>query len=110
MLDSVPVHHTGYDRSGSGQDGPTLEIFHYDTMPERPQPRADTPGFSHIAFAVDDVRAAAQAIFEAAGSAVGELTELRLPGVGRLTFQYVADPEGNMIEIQSWAKTEQEEK
>ena len=89
---------------GSSQNGPTLEIFQYDTMPEKKQRRADTPGFSHIAFAVDDVQAAAQAIFKAGGSAVGELTQLRMPGVGVLTFQYVADPEGNMIEIQSLAE------
>jgi len=28
-----------------------------------------------------------------------------VPGVGLLTFQYVADPEGNIIEVQNWKKT-----
>lgn len=28
--------------------------------------------------------------------------ERDVPGVGVLTFQYVADPEGNMIEVQHW--------
>jgi len=33
---------------------------------------------------------------------VGELTVREVPGVGVLTVRYVADPEGNIIEIQSW--------
>ena len=62
----------------------------------------DTPGFSHIAFAVDDVASAAHAVCENGGSAVGELTRREVPGVGVITFQYLADPEGNIVEIQTW--------
>lgn len=87
---------------GYGDSGPTLELFQYDVMPERPSINPNTPGFSHIAFAVDDVAAMARAVFEHGGSAVGELIVREIPGVGRLTFQYVADPEGNIIEIQKW--------
>jgi predicted enzyme related to lactoylglutathione lyase len=69
-------------------------------MPEHPDLKPNTPGFTHIAFAVDDVPATALAVFNHGGSAVGELTVRDVPGVGLLTFQYVADPEGNIIEIQ----------
>ena len=85
---------------GFESDGPTLEIFHYDEMPAHPSVRPNTPGFSHIAFAVDDVQETAQAIIARGGCAVGELTIHEIPGLGRITFQYLADPEGNMIEIQ----------
>jgi predicted enzyme related to lactoylglutathione lyase len=87
---------------GCGDDGPTLEIFQYRSMPAHPEVKANTPGFSHIAFAVDDVAAAAQSIFDHGGAPVGELTEREVPGVGLLTFQYAADPEGNIIEILNW--------
>jgi predicted enzyme related to lactoylglutathione lyase len=87
---------------GYGADGPTLEIFQYGSMPERPPFHPNTPCFAHIAFAVDDVGAAARAVFDNGGSAVGELTTRELPGAGVITFQYVADPEGNIIEIQHW--------
>jgi len=90
---------------GCGDDGPTLEIFQYDSMPQHPSVYPNTPGFTHIAFAVDDVPATAQAVFNHGGSAVGELTVREMPGVGLLTFQYIADPEGNIIEIQNWKKT-----
>jgi predicted enzyme related to lactoylglutathione lyase len=90
---------------GYGDDGPTLEIFKYSSMPEHPSVKANTPGFAHIAFAVDDVPDTAQAVFNHGGSAVGELTVRDVPGVGLLTFQYVADPEGNIIEVQNWKKT-----
>ena len=89
---------------GYGDDGPTLELFQYGSLPEHPSVNLNTPGFSHIAFAVEDVPAAARAVFSNGGTAVGELTKREVPGVGLLTFQYVADPEGNLIEIQNWKK------
>ncbi len=87
---------------GYGDDGPTLELFQYGAMPEHPTVRANTPGFSHIAFAVDDVREVAERILTHGGSAMGELTVREVQGVGTLTFQYLADPEGNIIEVQNW--------
>lgn len=89
---------------GYGDDGPTLEIFQYDAMPERPSSAPNLPGFAHIAFAVDDVPATAQAVLDRGGLPVGELTVREVPGVGVITFQYVADPEGNIIELQHWEK------
>ena len=90
---------------GCAEDRPTLEIFQYDSMPQHPSVKPNTPGFTHIAFAVDDVPATAQAVFNQGGCAVGELTVRDVPGVGLLTFQYVADPEGNIIEVQNWKNT-----
>jgi predicted enzyme related to lactoylglutathione lyase len=87
---------------GYEQGGPTLEIFQYSSMPERGPVYPNTPGFSHIAFVVDDVPTTAQIVFDNGGSAVGELTVREVPGVGVLTVRYVTDPEGNIIEIQSW--------
>jgi len=91
---------------GYGDDGPTLELFAYGTMPEHPPVRPNTPGFAHIAFAVDDVAATAQAVLEHGGAAVGELTVREVPGAGLLTFQYLADPEGNIIEVQRWQRAD----
>jgi len=90
---------------GYGDDGPTLELFQYSSMPEHSSVNPNTPGFSHIAFAVDDVPAAARAVFNHGGSAVGELAMREVPGVGLLTVQYVTDPEGNIIEVQNWKKS-----
>ena len=87
---------------GYGEVGPTLEIFQYDDIPEQAALSPNNPGFSHIAFSVEDVPATAQIIFEHGGSPVGVLNVREIPGVGLLTFQYVRDPEGNIIEIQNW--------
>ena len=89
---------------GSGDEGPTLEIFQYDSMPEHPTVQPNTPGFSHIAFAVDDVPATAKAILAHGGTALGECIKREISGVGVIVFQYLADPEGNIVEIQSWEK------
>lgn len=91
---------------GFGEDGPTLEIFQYESMPGHPDVRPNTPGFSHIAFAVDDVAAMAKAVLDHGGSRVADVAVRDVPGAGRLTFQYMADPEGNIIEIQNWQRSD----
>ncbi len=85
---------------GHGEDGPTLEIFQYDTDHEHPIPLASRPGLGHIAFAVEDVAAVKAAVIEAGGGAVGEVVSVEIPGAGGIEFAYLTDPEGNMIEIQ----------
>jgi predicted enzyme related to lactoylglutathione lyase len=87
---------------GMGDDGSTLEIFQYQTSPDSQPTRPNTPGFSHIAFAVDDVATKAEEILNAGGSEVGNLTIREIPGAGIVKFQYLRDPEGNIIEIQQW--------
>ena len=96
-IEGIHLRLPGYD-----VDGPTLEIFQYGDLRERPAPRPNSPGLSHLAFAVDDVEAVAQAVFNHGGRAVGALTIREIPGVGTITFRYVADPEGNVIELQQW--------
>jgi catechol 2,3-dioxygenase-like lactoylglutathione lyase family enzyme len=87
---------------GYGDQGPTLEVFQYSQQEERPQTAVNRPGFAHIAFAVDDVRATREAVLAADGGTVGELVTLEVPGAGTVTFVYLTDPEGNIIEVQSW--------
>ena len=87
---------------GHGDTGPTLEIFSYDAMPGHPEMAANTPGFSHIAFLVDDGDAVSEAALAAGGTAVGETAKRDVPGVGRLSFRYLRDPEGNILEVQRW--------
>lgn len=87
---------------GYGENGPTLEIFSYKQSMEHLPPAANRPGFGHIAFAVDDVDAAVQAVLDAGGSRLGEIVVVEIPKAGPLTFVYVTDPEGNIVELQRW--------
>lgn len=88
---------------GYGENGPTLEIFNYNVLAERSQTAANRPGFGHIAFAVDDVPAAHAAVLQAGGRAVGEIVTLQVAAGAQVTWCYVTDPEGNIIELQSWS-------
>lgn len=88
---------------GHGPNGPTLEIFNYDQMLERPEPVVNERGFGHLAFLVEDVPAALDAVLAAGGGAVGEVTRTVVSGVGTLTVVYARDPEGNILELQNWA-------
>lgn len=88
---------------GWGDDGPTLEIFTYNITAPREPAAVNRPGFGHIAFSVEDVPTAHTAVLEAGGRAVGEVVTVQIATGARVTWCYVTDPEGNIIELQSWA-------
>ncbi len=87
---------------GHGDSGPTLEIFSYEPEGFSQSPAVNRPGFGHIAFRVEDVPAACQAVFSAGGKPFGEIVTLTIATGARVTWCYVSDPEGNLIEVQSW--------
>ena len=86
---------------GGGAEGPTLEVFQYDTVDVGAEPSINRPGYAHIAFAVDNVYAAREAVLAAGGGEVGKVVSHEVSGVGTITFAYLTDPEGNIIEVQS---------
>ena len=88
---------------GYGDDGPTLEIYNFASLADRPATAANRPGFTHIAFEVDDVRAAREEVLRNGGGTVGETVTLTTRSGGRVTWCYLTDPEGNIVELQSWA-------
>ncbi len=88
---------------GYGDNAPTLEIFNYSTLEPQQKTAVNRPGFSHIAFAVDDVAAAQAAVLAGGGNKVGEIVTLQVASGAKVTFCYVTDPEGNIIELQTWA-------
>lgn len=86
---------------GHGADGPTLEIYSYAVSSDGSSPAVNRPGFAHVAFAVDDVSDARQQVLSTGGSSVGEIVTVTTTTGVRITWCYVADPEGNVIELQS---------
>ncbi|HKB04065.1 MAG TPA: VOC family protein [Gemmataceae bacterium] len=87
---------------GHGDAGPTLEIFQYTPPGPETEFAIHRPGFGHIAFQVDDVPAARDEVLAAGGRQFGQLVSMPVPGAGVITVVYVTDPEGNVIELQSW--------
>jgi predicted enzyme related to lactoylglutathione lyase len=88
---------------GHGADGPTLEIYVYDLEEAALAPAANRPGWGHIAFVVDDVREAQADVLAAGGSAVGEVVTVQTSDGRAVTWCYVTDPEGNIVELQAWS-------
>ena len=88
---------------GQGDAGPTLEIFTYERLADRPATAVNRPGFGHLAFSVADVAAAQAAVLAAGGQPVGEVITVAVAGGNHVTWCYVTDPEGNVIELQAWA-------
>ncbi len=88
---------------GWGEDGPTLELFHYDELAEGGGAAVNRPGYGHLAFSVADVAAARAAVLAAGGSGVGEVVSLETSAGTRVTWCYVTDPEGNILELQAWS-------
>ena len=91
-----------YRLPGHGENGPTIEIFSYEKNLPSPGKELNRPGFAHLAFEVEDVDRTRQMILDRGGKDVGKLVTIDIPGAGRLTLIYMADPEGNIIELQKW--------
>jgi catechol 2,3-dioxygenase-like lactoylglutathione lyase family enzyme len=97
------IHGVHLRLPGHGEHGPTLEIFSYTRPAEAITPLVNRPGFAHIAFAVSDVVDARRVVLQAGGNTVGDVVTIQLPTGARVTWCYVYDPEGNIIELQSWS-------
>jgi predicted enzyme related to lactoylglutathione lyase len=87
---------------GKGDAGPTLEIYNYNVLAARGSKAINAVGFGHIAFAVDDVAAARATVLAHGGQPIGEVVTLTTATGAQVTWCYVADPEGNAIELQAW--------
>lgn len=89
---------------GHGDTGPTLEIFQYNNGSTGPEKPVNETGFAHIAFQVTDVEAALAEVLSHGGSRLAEVVTKEIAGVGLLTFVYARDPDGNILELQSWKR------
>ncbi len=87
---------------GYGDDGPTLEIFNYGQLADRPSTAVNRPGFGHIAFSVADVTLARNEVLAAGGHPIGEIVTMQVATGAQVTWCYVTDPEGNVVELQAW--------
>ena len=87
---------------GHGENGPTLEIYQYKEIENQDFVPPNKRGFGHIAFEVERVEVVLEDLLKNGGSANGEITKRSVEGVGEITFVYARDPEGNLIELQSW--------
>ena len=96
-LEGVHLLLPGYDRSG-----PTLEIYQYAKVIDQKFIQANQRGLGHLAFEVENVKEVADKIIAHGGQYNGEITRKYIDGVGEITFVYMRDPEGNLIELQSW--------
>lgn len=88
---------------GYGENGPTLEIYEYSEIINAEKAFANKQGFGHIAFQVDNITELLDLALKNGAVKIGELSEYYVENVGLLTFIYIADPDGNIIEIQNWS-------
>ncbi|MEO1486121.1 MAG: VOC family protein [Bacteroidota bacterium] len=87
---------------GYGEQGPTLEIYQYESVTTQEMPFPNHQGFGHIAFEVENVLEIVESLKQNGGTLAGEITQKQVEGVGEITFVYARDPEGNLIELQQW--------
>ena len=87
---------------GYNDSGPTLEIFQYNKNKERRGSIINREGFAHIAFRVDSIEEIRDAVLQEGGKLIGKIVTVEVKGAGNVTFLYLTDPEGNIIELQKW--------
>ena len=78
---------------GYEEDGPTLEIFSYTPQETRLSTAVNRPGFTHIAFQVEDVPAARASALTAGGKPAGEVVTLTIATGAKVIWCYLSDPE-----------------
>ena len=84
-----------------GVETPFLEIHQYRETSDRSLPLVNQPGYGHIAFEVEDIRAMRDEIIRAGGSDQGKITRLG-PDDASFLAVYLRDPEGNLIELEEF--------
>jgi glyoxylase I family protein len=89
---------------GHGSNGPELELIEYVNPTKEYEITPNTLGFGHISFSVENVHEALKQVVQAGGGSVGDVVTVEVPKRGLLTEVYATDPEGNVIELQSYAK------
>jgi catechol 2,3-dioxygenase-like lactoylglutathione lyase family enzyme len=89
---------------GYGENGPTLEIYQYNEIAPLNEVNPNQRGIGHLAFEVDDVEQVLHQMETLGGKRFGSITDRVIEGVGKITFVYARDPDGNLIELQSWEK------
>jgi catechol 2,3-dioxygenase-like lactoylglutathione lyase family enzyme len=87
---------------GHGPGGPTLEIYTYSPGVDGPLAAVNRPGLAHLAFEVAAVEDARRETLAAGGRSVGEIVTLTTSAGMQVTWCYVTDPEGNIVELQAW--------
>jgi len=94
---------------GGGEEAPLLEIIEYvEPAPDNAQPAANRAGLRHIAFetgSVEELRDFYDLVLEHGGGSLGSIASQEIEGMSTVTFVYMTDPEGNIIELQCWEKS-----
>lgn len=88
---------------GLGAGELSLEIFEYGPAVAGVMSTVNRLGFGHIAFSVTSVYEAREQVLMHGGASVGEIVSLTTATGTIVTWCYVSDPEGNVIELQSWS-------
>lgn len=102
-VDNAAIRYVHLRLPGYGTEGPELELIQYAHELEYRKKIANSSGFGHISFAVDDVQETLKAVIRAGGSAINKVVTVDIPNRGKLTEVYATDPEGNIIELQHYA-------
>lgn len=102
-VENASIRYVHLRLPGYGREGPELELIQYANELDQPKKIANSSGFGHISFAVNDVQETLNAVMAAGGDAINKVVTVDIPNRGRLTEVYATDPEGNIIELQHYA-------
>lgn len=86
---------------GYSEGYPYLEIFSYSDLIEGGTKSSNTTGYTHLSFEVEDVGSIYDKAILNGAFKYGELIKKEFKS-GTLTFVYIKDPDGNIIEIENW--------
>ncbi len=93
---------------GVKEYGTDLEIIQYSHAAEDSSPPvANMTGLRHLAFETEDageLKNLYERIIEIGGGKLGEISEREIGDLGTVSFVYMTDIEGNIVELVTWEK------
>lgn len=96
-------------RLPGSEESPRLEIIQYtETIDGTPPGPPNAAGIRHMAFEVEspgDLRKLIDLVIINGGGKLGEISSHSVEGLGEVSFIYMTDPEGNIVELVSWNRT-----
>lgn len=87
---------------GFDQNGPMLELLQYDKLLQSEKRSPNHTGIGNLSFRVESLEKTIEKALQFGAKTQGKISSTHIEHIGQLSFIYLRDPEGNLIELQEY--------
>ena len=101
-LNNVKVQGAHLSLPGFDQNGPMLELLQYDKLLQSEKRSPNHTGIGNLSFRVESLEETIEKALQFGAEIQGKISSTHIEHIGQLSFIYLRDPEGNLIELQEY--------